>query len=514
MVGQTLNKQPDALVLVFGQKAKGLEAAIIFGTSMWPFIPSGAELQLEAVSAQDIGVGDIVSFFLHPDVSVTHRVVRVLRNGSAFSFLTKGDNRLIPDAVISHDKILGRVIRVGETDIRFFAWRVLGWIVAGISHGQFLIWRRLADSPLNGLRHRLEQKGIFPRIHAKWWLKNLTNPVAWLTRLILAGKRLNLLLLRGQLLCRGIHVQRSCTPDTPAMIQILNEEFPGSMVSAGRFTEGFFAKSRDQTPLFFLIKSSKRLLGWALATPDGEINIFVLSAEGWQAKAGPLLFDETLAWFRKKKVRQIFLNVQLDSMASEGIVMTPLLAMASEVGFEPNNISYDLVVSAEAWRRPQSRKAFEDCTVRSCHEADSAAVADFFRRNGSEVRANLFLKNIKNMLLPPGKGILVASSGDFIIGFLRYVCEGSIDYAELPWSWIFLEPSCRWGYLSWFLVDKAHRGRGIEVALAQAAFESLSCLGCRQIYCGTERRGLGRLYHRFGFRECRRFVRLRRLEKE
>jgi len=329
--------------LVFGAGKAPLLSATAFGSSMLPLMRLGAELWLEMVSTESIDVGDVVLFYRPSEVLVAHRVVRVLRNGPVSSFLTQGDNRLTPDTGITHSQILGRVVRVGKTDIRSFPWRVLGRIVASLSYGHFLIWRRLTGSSLNHLRHRLEKKGILPRINAGWWFENFVNPIAWLKRFVLTGARLNVLFLRNRLLYRKIYIQRSGIPDIPAMVRVWNEVFPECVITDVQFTQAVDVKSLLPSPGFFLVKQGDRLLGWVLVhvAPIGNsgkgsygcIDLFILSKEGWRSQACRVLFHDVFAWFCQQGVKRVEFGFHLAVDPRNGISLAPFFDAASEFRF-------------------------------------------------------------------------------------------------------------------------------------------------------------------------------------
>jgi len=143
-----------AMVLNSGGKEGGW-IGTASGTSMLPFMESGAEFELELIPVSAIGIGDIVVFSRPPEMLVAHRVVRIQKGSESLLFLTKGDNRRSLDAPVSQDKILGRVTRVNKTNIRSLPWRILGQVTAWFSYGEYWLWKSLKDSPVNRLRHRI-----------------------------------------------------------------------------------------------------------------------------------------------------------------------------------------------------------------------------------------------------------------------------------------------------------------------------------------------------------------------
>ena len=81
------------------------------GRSMEPAIPSGAEVRIQC--GESGGVGDIVACREGAGVRV-HRVVA--RSAPHRWILTRGDARWLPDAPLSGDDVLGRVVAVKRDD--------------------------------------------------------------------------------------------------------------------------------------------------------------------------------------------------------------------------------------------------------------------------------------------------------------------------------------------------------------------------------------------------------------
>lgn len=84
-----------------------------------------------------IKVGDVVTFFSsNPNVNgitVTHRVIQVIQNGTQYNFKTKGDyNPAIDAETITQDKIVGKVYfkipQLGR--VQFFLGSKGGWLIA------------------------------------------------------------------------------------------------------------------------------------------------------------------------------------------------------------------------------------------------------------------------------------------------------------------------------------------------------------------------------------------------
>lgn len=217
-----LDGESSHQILVSGFEGRRLREAMAFGSSMRPLIKPGAGLELEPAPAAGIRLGDIISFESRPGLSVTHRVVKIFKKQEQTFFITKGDNRLDCDGPVAEKQILGRVIRVGRHPLRSIKWRVLGICVARISYGQSVLYRSLAQSRLNRCRHRLEEKGIFPRIGIRSWFMRFSNPMSGLLPFQSALHDFRAWLLRFQLSWQGIEIQRWSAKETEGMAEVWN----------------------------------------------------------------------------------------------------------------------------------------------------------------------------------------------------------------------------------------------------------------------------------------------------
>ncbi len=129
-----MDYQQLALELAQGSLTEaGLLRLRVSGESMVPALRPGDRVVIHPILVQDLQVGDLLSFRQGPAV-VTHRVVR----SSGRDFLTKGDNLRQPDAPVSPQEVLGRVVQVEQDGkVRSFSSRtslaanralgVLGW---------------------------------------------------------------------------------------------------------------------------------------------------------------------------------------------------------------------------------------------------------------------------------------------------------------------------------------------------------------------------------------------------
>lgn len=89
-------------------KLFGYEIYGILSQSMEPNITSGSVIYVKDIAAEDVEVGDIITFKMDAksDLVATHRVVEI--NKDDRSFITKGDNNdAIDSAPVTFDRFLG-----------------------------------------------------------------------------------------------------------------------------------------------------------------------------------------------------------------------------------------------------------------------------------------------------------------------------------------------------------------------------------------------------------------------
>ncbi|GEM_PF-2189607 len=510
--------------LVSGTGGERLRVATAFGTSMRPFLKPGVELRLESPKIASIRLGDIITFQFQPGILLTHRVVKIFRREDGLSFLTKGDNRLSPDPVVFGHQVFGRVIRVGGKNIRSFGWRVLGRIIARISYGPSAFYQRLSKSRLNRFRHWLEKKGACPGIPLRPWFVRFSNPMSWLTRFQSALNDLRAWQLRLRLSWQGIEIQRWSAKETEGMTQVWNESFPDYRTTIDRLDKMFcHSPWFDASGCFLIKKRGAGLLGWAFArlnpensqikTRSGSIDVFALTKEGWQKHADLVLFQALLGWFKKRHIRQIFLNAHPIPKDPLGIPLTPLTIVSSAFGFEPTEVSIGFTVTPGAYRPPDLSKLPGGLMIRAWCETDDAAVNDFFQRNGRS-DASLFYDR-RHTRPVGGTDILIATFQGSVVGFCRWILDEEVrDYSDGTWVWVFSQPNLRRGYVFRLLVDMTSRCQGIGTALGARAFESLFLAGCQEIILGDVQEKIHHNIEQFGFKKSSYFLKSRRLEKD
>ncbi|MBI2859302.1 MAG: signal peptidase I [Chloroflexi bacterium] len=86
------------------------------GNSMSPFIRNGDVILIEPAKPGELRVGDIVFYRRAGGRHVVHRLVGLCGSNGSLVLTTKGDNMRFPDAPVSPEEVLGKVIRIEEQD--------------------------------------------------------------------------------------------------------------------------------------------------------------------------------------------------------------------------------------------------------------------------------------------------------------------------------------------------------------------------------------------------------------
>ena len=119
-------------VLNVWSQAGGRHYISITGRSMLPLIRDGDYV---LVAHRNTGVkrGDVV-VFRYDGKLVAHRVLRIYKGETGYTFITKGDNVLQFDPPLSANEIVGKVlvIKRGQRQMSLDTaiWRILGWHIA------------------------------------------------------------------------------------------------------------------------------------------------------------------------------------------------------------------------------------------------------------------------------------------------------------------------------------------------------------------------------------------------
>ena len=137
----------------------GYSAMMVLTGSMQDEIPRGSLIITKKVDANEIKVGDNISFFVDEKNTVTHRVIAIMENfaetGSR-GFQTQGVNNLHPDTeityansvvgrVIFHSLLLGRLFSFLKTDFLFIVGLITISILSTITLWKLLTYRKCFD---------------------------------------------------------------------------------------------------------------------------------------------------------------------------------------------------------------------------------------------------------------------------------------------------------------------------------------------------------------------------------
>lgn len=110
------------LLVIVVPMVTGSTPRTVLTSSMVPALPPGTLVIVQPTDAQDVHIGDVVTYQLvsGQDVFVTHRVISIARSTSGeTTFITKGDNNAAPDP----DPVLPVQLEAGGR-----VWYSLPWI--------------------------------------------------------------------------------------------------------------------------------------------------------------------------------------------------------------------------------------------------------------------------------------------------------------------------------------------------------------------------------------------------
>lgn len=493
--------RPRAL-LVEGrpESTRGLSGLVAFGTSMLPFFRPGAELWTEEVPPASVLAGDLIAFRLRSGALVTHRVLKVLDEGGARAFLTKGDNRLDLDDPVREGQLEGRVARVGLRDVRTPGWRLLGRLVARLSYAQALAYRRLARGRLNRLRYRLQGAGWLPAVRLRGVFRALTDPLSAPRAAAAAWEAARDLRARA-----GLSIGTWSADQAPEMARLWNESFPTHRTDPERLLERLCrGPAFDPEGCFLARRAGGPLLGWVLANPAGVIEVLAV-APGQDARTGRLLLRQAAGWLRRRGFPRPWLGPHWVPDSPLGPRWSGLLECSSPLGFEPLQ-SWSELALARADRRPGPRRALpEGLEVRPWREGDDPAIERFLLAHRYGHALELYRGYARRR--PERTGVRLAWREGRLLAFCRWIEDRDVeDYGDLTWVWCAERAVRPRGYFLHLLVDERERGRGIGTAMAARAFKDLWERGCEEIRLCVIEEGL---YEPFGFKRKARFLRLR-----
>lgn len=114
-------------LMLLGGRLFGMENFIVLSGSMEPAYHTGSLVYVKSVGAEELAVGDPITFQLTEDTVATHRIIEVIESGGACQYRTKGDaNDTADGSLVSESDIVGKVV---------FAVPYLGYFTAFIQTG-------------------------------------------------------------------------------------------------------------------------------------------------------------------------------------------------------------------------------------------------------------------------------------------------------------------------------------------------------------------------------------------
>lgn len=100
----------------------GIRPTLVSGVSMIPALRAGDVVITRDVPADEIDVGDIISF-QHGDSHVIHRVIDIEKEGGRYYFITRGDANNVEDPPVLESQLDGKVILIVPK---------IGWLSIGV----------------------------------------------------------------------------------------------------------------------------------------------------------------------------------------------------------------------------------------------------------------------------------------------------------------------------------------------------------------------------------------------
>ena len=100
-------------VLLVGVKIFGLQVYTVLSGSMEPEYQTGSIIYVKSVEANELQVGDVITYKLTANTNATHRIIEIFSNedGNELRFRTKGDANDTADAShVKEGEILGKTV--------------------------------------------------------------------------------------------------------------------------------------------------------------------------------------------------------------------------------------------------------------------------------------------------------------------------------------------------------------------------------------------------------------------
>jgi signal peptidase len=91
----------------------GMQSYVVYSGSMEPSIRTGDAVVVRPITAQELGVGDVITYRApdKPNEFITHRIIEVRGTTSELSYLTKGDaNSTLDLDEVRADRVVGKVV--------------------------------------------------------------------------------------------------------------------------------------------------------------------------------------------------------------------------------------------------------------------------------------------------------------------------------------------------------------------------------------------------------------------
>ena len=132
----------------------------VLGDSMHPLMRRGDPIHVEECDPRQLSIGDIITFNKN-DIYVTHRVLRIIKNGSSMGLITRGDNEITIDPLVLPTQIVGKTVvikRANRTlDLKSPCWRFINLFLGTIFFMEtiFILSYRFAASTFVPLRRLL-----------------------------------------------------------------------------------------------------------------------------------------------------------------------------------------------------------------------------------------------------------------------------------------------------------------------------------------------------------------------
>ena len=142
---------------------------LVTGTSMLPLVQAGDYVRIKKFSGE-LRRGDIV-VFLTSGVLFTHRILHInRRNSNGTTYMTKGDNSIVPDPPITSRVIIGKVvaIRRNNREMRLDnrLWQITNHLIGSLMSALVMLYsvvigtRPIKPGDELGLLHRLFRRGM------------------------------------------------------------------------------------------------------------------------------------------------------------------------------------------------------------------------------------------------------------------------------------------------------------------------------------------------------------------